>query len=494
MSYDTLFEIPNSWIWAKLDDIGIVAAGGTPSTKDLENFGGEIPWLTPADLSEFNGKFIEKGNRNLSEKGLNSSSAKLLPEGSVLFSSRAPIGYVAIASNPISTNQGFKNLILTNDIFNDYVFHYLKGNKGLAESFASGTTFLELSAKRFSQLPIPIPPLNEQVRIVIKIEELFTKLDAGIQELTLAKEKLKIYRQSVLKHAFEGKLTEEWREVHKDEIESASIILEKLKAKRKSKSKTKSKIPPINLSDLPPLPNEWNYAELDIVTNVISGNAFKSKDFIDDKEIPVIKISNVSYGKFVWKNQQYLPTNFLKEFSNFLVRPNSLLMALTRPITNNTLKVCFYPENAENGLLNQRVAMIDPTDYIEKEFLFLFMQSPIFKNQVSKSMSETLQPNLSPIVLKNLFVPLSSMKEQKEILDNIEQRITIIEEIEKTIDHNLIYSQKLRQSILKKAFKGKLAPQDPNDEPAEKLLERIKAEKEKKPKRKKSKSKQKVLV
>jgi type I restriction enzyme, S subunit len=275
MSDDTLFEIPNSWIWTKLDDIGTIAAGGTPSTKIIENFGGEIPWLTPADLSNFNGKYIHRGNRNLSEKGLNSSSAKLLPKGTIVFSSRAPIGYVAIASNPISTNQGFKNLILTNNIFNEYVFHYLKGNKELAESLASGTTFLELSARRFSQIPIPIPPFNEQKQIINKVEELFTKLDAGIQELTLAKEKLKIYRQSVLKNAFEGKLTEKWREDHKDEIEPAHLLLKKVEKTRKRILKKKYVELEIDSSKLPTIPETWVWTRFENITDMTSGRAFK---------------------------------------------------------------------------------------------------------------------------------------------------------------------------------------------------------------------------
>ncbi len=102
--------LPKGWVWTRLEEIGNVAAGGTPSTNDPNNFDGDIPWITPADLSDFKGKFIEHGKRNLSQKGLNSSSAVLLPAGTVLFSSRAPIGYVAIAANPVSTNQGFKNL------------------------------------------------------------------------------------------------------------------------------------------------------------------------------------------------------------------------------------------------------------------------------------------------------------------------------------------------------------------------------------------------
>jgi len=145
-----LFDIPDNWSWNTMGEISDVIGGGTPKTKILENYeGGTIPWITPADLSGYSEKFIGSGSRFITKKGLSSSSARMLPAGTVLFTSRAPIGYVAIASNEISTNQGFKSFVLKgNEILPEYVYWWLKGNKGLAESFASGTTFLELSGSK----------------------------------------------------------------------------------------------------------------------------------------------------------------------------------------------------------------------------------------------------------------------------------------------------------------------------------------------------------
>jgi type I restriction enzyme S subunit len=179
-------KLPEGWEWKKLGEIGEICSGGTPSTRDETNFDGNIPWVTPADLSNFEGIYIEKGKRNISEKGLSSSSAKLLPKNSVIFSSRAPIGYVAIASNPLTTNQGFKNIILKEEILPEYIYYYLKKSKRLVESYASGTTFLEVSATRFSQIPVVIPPLETQQKIVSLLEkaEETKKLRAQADELT----------------------------------------------------------------------------------------------------------------------------------------------------------------------------------------------------------------------------------------------------------------------------------------------------------------------
>ena len=212
-----IYKLPEGWIWSTIGDIGIVQSGGTPSTRNKEFWEGEISWITPADLSGYKGKYISKGNRSISKLGLDHSSAKLLPKGTILFSSRAPIGYTVIAKNELATNQGFKNLIPTKSLNCEYVYYYFQTLKPKAEKVASGTTFLELSATKFSQLPFPLAPLQEQERIVFKIESLFSELDQAEKGLQKAKKQLEIYRLTLLKSAFEGKLTEQCRQGNKVE-------------------------------------------------------------------------------------------------------------------------------------------------------------------------------------------------------------------------------------------------------------------------------------
>ncbi len=202
--------LPKGWKMDKLGNIGKVVSGGTPSTLVSDNFDGNISWITPADLTGYTDKFISKGRKSITEKGLKNSSAKLLPKGTILFSSRAPIGYVVIADNEMATNQGFKNLIPHDNIYSEFVYYYLKFAKQIAIEMASGTTFLELSAKSFSEIHIPIPPLPIQKAIVSKIEELFTEVDNGIKQLKEAQEQLKLFKQSVLKEAFTPKANEDW--------------------------------------------------------------------------------------------------------------------------------------------------------------------------------------------------------------------------------------------------------------------------------------------
>ncbi len=178
-SNEMQYSIPKSWQWVHLGEIGQVVGGGTPDTKNPDYFAEKgISWLTPADLYGLKHKYIGRGRRDLSERGLKESSAQLMSAGTILFSSRAPIGYVAIAKNDLATNQGFKSLIPYIIEMNEYIYYFLKkAGKEIDES-ASGTTFKEIPGKEFIKVQIPLPPLAEQRRIVAKIDQLMSLCDS----------------------------------------------------------------------------------------------------------------------------------------------------------------------------------------------------------------------------------------------------------------------------------------------------------------------------
>ena len=153
------------WKKYKLSEIGTVVGGATPSTTVERFYGGDIPWLTPKDLSNFQDRYIEGGERNITREGLDSCSAQLLPANSVLFSSRAPIGYVAIAKNPIATNQGFKSIIPNEKVDSLFLYYILRYNKEKIEAMGSGTTFKEVSGVVMKNIEVALPSLEEQRRI-----------------------------------------------------------------------------------------------------------------------------------------------------------------------------------------------------------------------------------------------------------------------------------------------------------------------------------------
>jgi len=167
----------SEWTCYKVSEFADIIGGGTPSTKNGEYWNGDIPWLTPKDLSTHSSRFMEKGKRNISILGLSKSSAKIVPKHTVLLTSRAPVGYLAIAKNPICTNQGFRNLVIKDGFDSQFVYYLLKANVEYLKQNASGTTFQELSGSTLKSVEFNIPPLAEQKRIAHILGTLDDKIE-----------------------------------------------------------------------------------------------------------------------------------------------------------------------------------------------------------------------------------------------------------------------------------------------------------------------------
>ena len=192
-------ESMSEWKEVRLRDVGKIVGGATPSTRNPQNYGGVIPWITPKDLSINKERFIEFGERNISEQGLNSCSAKMLPKGSILFSSRAPIGYVAIAHTSLCTNQGFKSFVPdTEKMDSMFSYYLLKHNSENIANLGSGTTFMEVSGKVMSDYIVNIPDLSTQQEIA----GILSSLDAKIETNNKLNEKLEEMAQAIFKSWF----------------------------------------------------------------------------------------------------------------------------------------------------------------------------------------------------------------------------------------------------------------------------------------------------
>jgi len=304
---------------------------------------------------------------------------------------------------------------------------------------------------------IPLPPLAEQQRIVNKIEELFTNLDKGIEYLKTAQAELRLTRQSVLKYALEGKLTEDWREKHKDEIEPASVLLEKIKAERKKEGKYKSVLP-FDTSSLQNLPKGWVWTTVANSVDKIStsGKKIKQKDYLQEGSIPVIDQGQLEVGGY---------TNL-----------EDLKISVDTPVIvfgdhTKIFKYIIYDfVPGADG-----IKILKPLDLYNPKLFYYLLNVTKLPN---KGYARHFQ------FLEKATIPLPPLAEQHQIVEVIENYYSILDNMETTISQSLNQTSGIRQSILKKAFEGRLVPQDPNDEPASVLLEKIKADKSKSEKEK----------
>ena len=195
------------WIECTLDKLGEIVGGATPSTKCEDYYGGSIPWITPKDLSSFKGRYITSGERNITEKGLASCSAQMMPKDAVLFTSRAPIGYVAIASQSVCTNQGFKSIVVNEKADPLFVYYLLKYNKDAIEAMGSGTTFKEVSGKTMRAVKVRIPlDVSYQKRIAAVLDSLDTKIENNER----INDNLELQAQAFFQELFVDNADPEW--------------------------------------------------------------------------------------------------------------------------------------------------------------------------------------------------------------------------------------------------------------------------------------------
>jgi type I restriction enzyme S subunit len=329
---------------------------------------------------------------------------------------------------------------------------YFRGGFNVRDAI-SGSAQPQITRTSLNPLKIHFPPLPEQHRIVAKIEELFSSLDKGIESLKTAQAQLKVYRQAVLKWAFEGKLTN-------PNVEDGE------------------------------LPEGWKVSTLGSVVKTIDGdrgsNYPKKDEFFEEGYCLFLSTKNVREGRFIFKENI-----FITKEKDEVLRSGKLQLGDVVITTRGTLgNVALYDERIpfKNVRVNSGMLILRIIDNkLSNYYLMKFVSSPFFIKQLNEKQSGTAQPQIPANVLREIVLPIPpTLAEQQRIVSEIESRLSVCDKIEESIATALQQAEALRQSILKKAFEGKLVPQDPNDEPASVLLERIKAEREKNKKKPKA--------
>ncbi len=481
------WETPESWEWLKIGEVAMVVGGGTPKTSEPDNFeGGDIPWITPADLSGYKEKYISRGARNITEKGLNSSSARLLPADTVLFSSRAPIGYAAIASQPVATNQGFKSFILPDGINSSFVYFYLLRAKETIESLGGGTTFKEISGAAAATIPLTLAPLLEQHRIVAEIEKQFTRLDASVASLERARANLRRYRASVLKSACEGSLVPTEASLAREEgrdYEAGGALLERVllerRARWESQEKRRGKYrepSPPDASELPGLPEGWVWATLSMIGEVRLGRQRSPKRAIGPYMRPYLRAANVTWDGLDLsdvKSMDFNPSEYeiyqLQQGDILLSEASGSVDEVGKPaVWNNQIDGCCF----QNTLIRVRV----PSELVP--YVHCHLLNDARSGALGRAARGVGIHHLGAQRAESWTIAMPPLAEQGRIVEEVERRLSVIGQSEAAVEASLARAGRLRQSILKQAFSGQLVAQDPDDEPASALLERIRAERE----------------
>ncbi len=482
-------NLPDGWIGTTLGELSIWGSGGTPSRSNSSYFGGDIPWVTISDLDD---SIVSNTVTNITQEGLANSATKLAPRGSILIALYGSIGKLGIAGVPLTTNQAIAYSFPNETAFDGkYLFHYLRSERRNLLALGSGVTQKNIYLGDLKTYTFPLPPRAEQTRIVEKLEELLTGLDAGVAELKAAQKKLSQYRQSLLKAAVEGALTAEWR-ANNPPTETGPQLLERIleerrarwEAKQLAKFKEQGKALPKDwqkkypelvqpdTTDLPELPQGWVWASVEQLSELMSGNTPKDAEAHASSNgvIPWFKVGDMNReGNEIWLSKSQI--NFTRHDAL------SIGMKLAPPGT------IVFPKRGGAIATNKKrrlksLACFDlntmglvPVDSSAEWLWWWFQGIDLGRLSDGSNIPQINNPDIAPLV-----IPVPPIAEQEMIIRQLKMSLDTVQAQEAAIDVSLKQSTAQRQNILKAAFSGQLVPQDPSDEPASELLARIRAE------------------
>ena len=486
------FAIPSSWVWVRLDQLGAIVGGGTPPANDQTNFatpGQGIPWLTPADLSGYEGKYIASGQRDLTEKGAATSSAKVMPAGTVLFTSRAPIGYVAIAANPIATNQGFKSVIPAIDGLSQYIALTLTAFAEEIDANAPGTTFKEVSGKIVEAIPFPLPPLAEQQRIVAKADELmalcdtietqsalaleahqtlvetllatlvnsvdasdlaanWVRLETHFDTLFTTEASIDALKKAVLDLTIRGKIARQ-----DDRDEPARLMLQRLHAEQ-GNGKRASKSAKTSAGSVEPafqLPSTWEWSTLgDLSVDMRYGTSKKCER--GSAGTPVLRIPNVSGGVVNLIDLKFGPLDD-RERGNLTLNRGDLLIIRSNGSLEIVGRFAVVPQleqqTAFAGYLVR--ARVDQTCALP-QYIWYASNSKWMRDNIEGPIRHGVGlKNLNLTELSSLRIPLPPIAEQQRIVANVDELMALCDALKGQLGAAATIQKHLADAIVERA-------------------------------------------
>ena len=415
---DTKNEIPKDWKWAKLGEICRTTSGGTPSRGEPKYYDGNIPWVKSGELDR---GIITDTEEKISEEAIKNSSAKIFPKGTLLIALYgATIGKLAFLGVDAATNQAICGIYQNEKISSAFLYNYLFYKKRKLVGQGIGGAQPNISQTILKDLDVPLPPKPIQQGIVSKIEELFSELDKGIENLRLAQQQLKTYRQSVLKWAFEGRLTNE------------------------------------NVKESQ-LPKGWKWLKFGELFSESPQNGLYKSSTDYGSGTPIIRIDGF-YDGSILDDYEYKRVRLTdEEISRYLIsigdilvnRVNSMPYLGKCGIVKHLKEKTVFESNIMKVRLDKKIAL--------PEYFTMYLSSKKGITELRKNAKQAVnQASINQTDVSNVMVPLPLIKEQHDIVQKIESRLSVADKMEESITQSLQQAEALRQSILKKAFEGRL--------------------------------------
>jgi len=488
---------PAGWVWTRMTDVARLETGHTPSRAHAEYWDGDIPWIGIRDARENHGRTILETRQTVTQLGLDNSASRLLPDKTVCLSRTASIGYSLIMGRPMATSQDFVNWICSEALDPQYLMHLFVAERDSLLEFGKGTTHKTIYFPEVKAFQVCLPPLAEQKRIVSKIEALQERSSRAREALAVVGPLLQQFRQSVLAAAFRGDITADWRSAN-PHVEPATELLQRIRAERRqrweqaelAKYEAKGKKPPkgwkdkyketepVDDSELPELPDGWCWTSIDTLTFDGPQNGLYVPKAKYGSGTPILRIDDYQID---WcrpsSSLQQVNIDDATATTYGLCAGDLVVNRVNSP--SHLGKSIVIEESSIPAVFESNMMRLELADVRVANFCHFFLTSTFGKSLLTRNAKWAVnQASINQGDVVSTPIPLAPIDEQGEVLRMITEAQDAAKRAASDVAESELALTQLDQSILAKAFRGELVPQDPRDEPASVLLERIRASRE----------------
>lgn len=430
------FDVPESWKWVKVGNVGSWSSGATPSRTNPAYYGGSIPWLKTGDLND---GFIQEVPEYITDLALEKTSLRLNPIGSVLMAMYgATIGKLGILEIPVTTNQACCACIPYAGMNNKYLFYYLMSMRQSYIGMAEGGAQPNISKEKIVNSLIPLPPAEEQRRIVAKIEELLPYVD----RYAAAYEKLEQFnakfpedmKKSILQYAIQGKLVEQRPEEGTGEELYRQIQTEKQQLIKTGKLKKTRALPTITGEEVPyDFPASWKVCYIDDIAFVTKLAGFEYTKYISDNlvptGIPLFKGKNVQNGKLVLSFESYIPESVSDELPRSQITKKCLLTPYVGTIGNIAVFDGSFKAHLGSNVGKIELLNSDTQTFILEEYVLWYLKSTYGYAELTKYKKATAQESISIDAIRNVVIAIPPLEEQRRIVAKLEEILPLCERL-----------------------------------------------------------------